>query len=237
MNGDEKAGLLCGRPASFCYRVCLGAVAFKSKNKSVSLLPKEEGSNHADKHGPIALHMKGVYKAHFLVSNRAADDTIRHMKSYPTVNRIAPAFSLPDQAGKMHTLKEYRGAWVVLYFYPKDDTPGCTVEACSFRDNFVALKKAGAIVLGVSVDPVRKHAKFAEKYSLPFALLADEEKQVVERYGVWGKKKFMGREYMGTNRVSFLIDPKGKLVKIYDPVKPTDHVAEVLADIQALATA
>lgn len=159
------------------------------------------------------------------------------MKSYPTINRIAPAFSLPDQEGKMHALKEYRGAWVILYFYPKDDTPGCTVEACSFRDNFAVLKKMGAVVLGVSTDPVKKHAKFVEKYSLPFTLLADEEKQVVELYGVWGKKKFMGREYMGTNRVSFLIDPIGKLVKIYDPVKPALHVAEVVADIRALSAA
>lgn len=137
----------------------------------------------------------------------------------------------------MHALKEYRGAWVILYFYPKDDTPGCTVEACSFRDNFAVLKKMGAVVLGVSTDPVKKHAKFVEKYSLPFTLLADEEKQVVELYGVWGKKKFMGREYMGTNRVSFLIDPIGKLVKIYDPVKPALHVAEVVADIRALSAA
>lgn len=156
---------------------------------------------------------------------------------HPAIKKLAPAFGLPDQEGKMHTLKEYRGAWVVLYFYPKDDTPGCTVEACSFRDNFAALKKVGAVVLGVSVDPVKKHAKFVEKYSLPFTLLADEEKQVVELYGVWGKKKFMGREYMGTNRVSFLIDPKGRIAKIYDPVKPSEHVAEVLTDIRALAAA
>ncbi len=152
---------------------------------------------------------------------------------YPALEKTAPSFSLPDQEGRLHTLKEYRGQWVILYFYPKDDTPGCTVEACSFRDNFSLLKKAGAVVLGVSVDPVKKHAKFVEKYSLPFTLLADEEKKVVELYGVWGKKKFMGREYMGTNRVSFLIDSKGKLVKIYDPVKPAEHAAEVLADIQA----
>lgn len=156
---------------------------------------------------------------------------------YPALKKIAPAFSLSDQEGKVRALKEYRGQWVVLYFYPKDDTPGCTVEACSFRDNFAALKKAGAVVLGVSVDPVKKHAKFVEKYSLPFTLLADEEKRVVELYGVWGKKKFMGREYMGTNRVSFLIDPKGKLAKIYDPVKPAEHVSEVLADIRALSAA
>ncbi|MFZ1627056.1 MAG: thioredoxin-dependent thiol peroxidase [Candidatus Moraniibacteriota bacterium] len=154
------------------------------------------------------------------------------MNTYPTVGRMAPAFSLSDQTGETHALKQYRGQWVILYFYPKDDTPGCTVEACAFRDNFSALKKAGAVVLGVSIDPVRKHAKFSEKYSLPFVLLSDEEKKIVEAYGVWGKKKFMGREYMGTNRVSFLITPTGKLAKIYDPVRPAEHVAEVLEDIK-----
>lgn len=154
--------------------------------------------------------------------------------TYPTIKKLAPDFTLPDQNGDKHSLKQYRGKWVILYFYPKDDTPGCTVEACSFRDNFAALKKAKVIVLGVSIDPVKKHAKFVEKYELPFTLLSDEEKQVVKLYGVWGKKKFMGREYMGTNRISFLIDPKGKLVKIYNPVKPAEHVAEVLGDVNML---
>ncbi len=153
------------------------------------------------------------------------------MNTLPIIGKLAPAFSLTDQAGKQHTLKQYRENWIVLYFYPKDDTPGCTIEACSFRDNFEALKKAGAVILGVSIDPVRKHAKFVEKYALPFSLLSDEGKQVVELYGVWGKKKFMGREYMGTNRVSFLINPKGKIVNIYDPVKPVRHAEAVLSDI------
>jgi peroxiredoxin Q/BCP len=150
------------------------------------------------------------------------------------IGKKAPPFSLPDQTGKVRTLKEFLGHWVVLYFYPKDDTPGCTVEACSFRDQFAALKRSGAVVLGVSIDPVKKHMKFAEKYSLPFTLLSDEAKQIVERYGVWGKKKFMGREYMGTHRVSFLIDPKGKIAKIYDPVKPAGHAEAVLEDIRLL---
>ena len=158
------------------------------------------------------------------------------MPEKPLLGKKAPPFSLPDQAGKVRTLKEFLGQWVVLYFYPKDDTPGCTVEACSFRDQFAALKRSGAVVLGVSIDPVKKHMKFAEKYSLPFTLLSDEAKQVVERYGVWGKKKFMGREYMGTHRVSFLIDPKGKIAKIYDPVKPAGHAEVVLSDIQSLKT-
>lgn len=150
------------------------------------------------------------------------------------VGAKAPAFHLPDQKGQLHALKDYAGQWVLLYFYPKDDTPGCTVEACTLRDNFPKFKKLKAVVLGVSVDPVKKHAKFAEKYELPFTLLADEKKEVVEAYGVWGKKKFMGREYMGTKRWSFLIDPEGKIAKIYEDVKPANHAEEVLADLKEL---
>jgi peroxiredoxin Q/BCP len=150
-------------------------------------------------------------------------------------NRKAPAFTLTDPDGKKHTLKGYLGKWVILYFYPKDDTPGCTKEACAFRDSHQAYKKAGVVILGVSVDDEKKHKKFADKYNLPFTLLADPEKKVVEQYGVWGKKKFMGREYMGTQRVSFLIDPTGKIAKVYEKVKPADHAAEVLQDIKTLS--
>lgn len=152
----------------------------------------------------------------------------------PQVKKKAPAFKLPDQEGKTHALKDYAGKWVTLYFYPKDDTPGCTKEACSFRDNFATLKRAGIVVLGVSVDPVKKHAKFVEKYSLPFTLLSDENKEVVEKYGVWGKKKFMGREYMGTLRTTFLIDPQGKIAKVYENVKPDAHAEEILTDVKQL---
>ena len=148
------------------------------------------------------------------------------------INQIAPDFSLPDQNGKTHKLSDYRGKYVLLYFYPKDDTPGCTTEACSIRDNFASFGKIKTVVLGVSVDPVKKHAKFAEKYKLPFTLLADEEKKVVNKYGVWGKKKFMGREYMGTFRQSFLIDREGKIEKIYETVKPAEHAKEVLEDLK-----
>ncbi len=150
------------------------------------------------------------------------------------LKQTAPDFTLLDQYGDPHRLKDTRGGWVILYFYPKDDTPGCTKEACSFRDNFSLLKRAGVTVLGISVDPIKKHAKFVEKYNLPFTLLSDEEKKVVRLYKVWGKKKFMGREYMGTYRVSFLIDPDGKIVKIYDPVNPARHAEEVLADVKIL---
>ena len=144
----------------------------------------------------------------------------------------APGIELADQDGKMHRLADYAGTWVLVYFYPKDDTPGCTTEACTIRDHWAAFKKAGVIVLGISVDPVKSHKKFADKYKLPFTLLADEEKKTVNDYGVWGKKKFMGREYMGTLRNSLLIDPNGKIAKIYEKVKPADHAAEVLSDVK-----
>jgi len=116
---------------------------------------------------------------------------------------------------------------VLLYFYPKDDTPGCTTEACNFRDNYQALQESGLVVLGVSKDTVKSHKKFAEKFNLPFPLLADVEGIVCQAYGVWRKKKFMGREYMGIERMSFLIDENGTLIKIYEDVKPKEHVGEV----------
>lgn len=146
----------------------------------------------------------------------------------------APQFSLVDQDNKTHTLKDYAGQWVLLYFYPKDDTPGCTKEACSFRDNLPKFKKLKAVVFGISADSVSKHKKFAEKYKLSFTLLADEDKKIINAYGVWQKKKFMGREYMGIMRTSFLIDPKGKIAKIYEGVKPEAHPEEVLADLKNL---
>lgn len=149
----------------------------------------------------------------------------------PQVGQVAPNFALSDQNGVEHTLKQYLGKWVILYFYPKDDTPGCTKEACNFRDNFSALKKEGMVVLGVSCDSIQKHAKFVEKYTLPFTLLSDEEKKVVEMYGVWVKKKFMGREYMGINRTTFLIDSKGIIVHLYENVKPSDHAEEIMTDM------
>ncbi|MDO8504087.1 MAG: thioredoxin-dependent thiol peroxidase [bacterium] len=140
-------------------------------------------------------------------------------------------FTLPDQNGKLRTLSEYTGSWVLLYFYPKDDTPGCTKEACVIRDSFAEFKKTGVEVLGVSVDSIASHKKFEEKYGLPFILLADENKEVVKKYGVWAPKKFMGREYFGTHRTSFLINPKGKIAKVYKNVKPEVHAKEVLEDL------
>lgn len=150
------------------------------------------------------------------------------------VGQPAPEFTLPDQDGKIHSLKEYRGTWVLLYFYPKDDTPGCTKEACAIRDDFPDFGELKVKVLGVSVDSVASHKEFAEKYSLPFTLLADEGKTVVEQYGVWGKKEFMGKEYMGTMRTSFLIDTEGAIGKIYEKVQPEVHAQEVLKDLREL---
>jgi peroxiredoxin Q/BCP len=150
------------------------------------------------------------------------------------VGTKAPAFTTVDQDGKTRRLADEKGSWVLLYFYPKDDTPGCTIEACAIRDAFPAFRKLKVAVFGVSIDPAKKHRKFIDKYDLPFTLLADEEKKLVEAYGVWGKKKFMGREYMGTKRVSFLIDPQGRIAKIYDAVKPATHAEEVLADLKEL---
>lgn len=149
----------------------------------------------------------------------------------------APNFTLADQDGKNHTLSDYRGRWTLIYFYPKDNTPGCTKEACTIRDEFPKFKKMKAVVYGISADGAAKHKKFSEKYQLPFTLLADEQKKVVALYGVWAKKKFMGLEYMGILRTSFLINPQGKIVKIYEKVKPTEHATEVLRDLKALSSA
>jgi peroxiredoxin Q/BCP len=154
----------------------------------------------------------------------------------PEVNSLAPDFTLPDQDGMEHSLAQYRGQWVLLYFYPKDDTPGCTKEALSLRDAFPKFQVLNIKVLGVSVDSMESHKQFAEKYKLPFTLLSDEDKEVVARYGVWGEKHsiFMGREHEGVIRSSFLIDPTGTIEKIYTDVKPDKHAEEVLRDLKRL---
>ncbi|HUA36870.1 MAG TPA: thioredoxin-dependent thiol peroxidase [Candidatus Sulfopaludibacter sp.] len=141
----------------------------------------------------------------------------------------APGFSAATSGGEKVSLADFKGKNVILYFYPRDDTPGCTKEACAFRDQFAEFKKRGAVVLGVSTDPVKSHDKFAEKFKLPFTLLADVDKQIVTAYGVWGEKSFMGRKYLGTHRVTFLIGPDGRIRKIWPLVKPDEHAAEVLA--------
>ena len=151
------------------------------------------------------------------------------------VNQKAPDFTLPDQEEQTHKLSDYKGQWILLYFYPKDDTPGCTKEACSMRDNLPKFGKTKAKIFGISVDSVASHKKFADKYKLNFTLLADENKKVVEKFGVWQEKSMYGRKYFGTVRDSFLINPEGKIVKIYRKVKPEQHAAEVLADIKELS--
>jgi peroxiredoxin Q/BCP len=143
----------------------------------------------------------------------------------------APDFSLPDFEGKMHTLKDYAGKWVVFYFYPKDDTPGCTTEACSLRDARDTLAEMGAEIIGVSKDDASSHEKFKARYSLNFTLLTDKDRQAIEAYGAWGKKMF-GQE--GILRKTFIIDPKGQVVKVYGRVTPMGHGDQVIADLKTL---
>jgi peroxiredoxin Q/BCP len=151
--------------------------------------------------------------------------------SEPTLKEgdIAPHFTAPASGGATVSLSDFKGKHVVLYFYPRDDTPGCTKEACGFRDVYAEINNAGAVILGVSLDPVKAHEKFITKFNLPFTLIADEDKTIVQKYGVWGQKSFMGRKYMGVFRVTFLIDAKGRIKKIWPNVKPEQHAAEVLA--------
>jgi peroxiredoxin Q/BCP len=141
----------------------------------------------------------------------------------------APDFTATTEDGRTVSLSDFKGSQVILYFYPRDDTPGCTKEACAFRDEFAAFKKKGAIILGVSLDSSKSHAKFIEKYKLPFTLLADVDKKIVQAYGAWGQKSFMGRKYMGTYRVTFLIGADGRIKQVWPAVKPQEHAKEVLA--------
>ena len=150
----------------------------------------------------------------------------------PIVSGIpAPEFELLDDTSTLRKLSDYRGRHVVLYFYPKDDTPGCTKEACNFRDDYSAYDQAGVVILGVSPDSVSSHVKFKQKFQLQFPLLADEEHKVSERYGVWGPKKFMGKEYVGVLRTTFLIDRDGMVKKVYENVRPAEHSAELLKEL------
>jgi len=146
----------------------------------------------------------------------------------------APDFALPDENNDVRRLSDFRGRTVVLYFYPKDDTPGCTTEACNFRDDYSAYINADVIILGISPDTTQSHGKFKEKFKLPFPLLADRDHKTCQKYGVWGPKKFMGRDFEGVLRTTFLIDPNGKISKVFEKVKPSEHSVEVLAEIKAL---
>lgn len=151
-----------------------------------------------------------------------------------SVGQTAPNFTAPDDQGNPVTLSTFRGRPVVLFFYPKDDTSGCTVEACSFRDNLPRFDDLDAVVLGVSPDSVKSHKKFKEKFDLPYPLVADEDKTIVNAYGVWGEKSMYGRKYMGVNRTTFIIDRDGKIARIFEKVKPENHAVEVAEAVAAL---
>lgn len=157
------------------------------------------------------------------------------MGAISLLNKKAPDFKLQDQDGEVRSLADYKGKFVLLYFYPKDMTPGCTTEAQCFRDRLNELKGLGVQVLGVSADDVKSHKKFAEAHKLNFPLLADTEKEVIQKYGVWGEKSMYGKKYMGIMRESFLINGDGVIVKHYEKVKPAEHVEEVVRDVGAIA--
>lgn len=146
----------------------------------------------------------------------------------------APDFSLLDQDNKTRKLSDWTGKWLVLYFYPKDDTPGCTIEACSFRDEYEVIKEAGAEVVGVSKDSPKSHKKFADKYKLNFTLLSDESGEMIKAYGAWNEKSMFGKSYMGISRKTVVIDPSGNLVKEYPKVTPKDHAVQILQDLATL---
>ncbi|MGD8731374.1 MAG: thioredoxin-dependent thiol peroxidase [Anaerolineales bacterium] len=151
----------------------------------------------------------------------------------PEVGTSAPEFESLDDGGEPIKLSDYRGKEVILYFYPRADTPGCTKEACAFRDDYSAYEEADVVILGVSPDTVKKQANFKKKWDLPFPLIADEDHSIAAAYGVWGPKKFMGREYEGVHRTTFIIDKKGKIKQVFENVKPAEHSEEILAAIRS----
>ena len=140
----------------------------------------------------------------------------------------APDFKLSDKEGKLFRLSDFKGKKVAIYFYPKDNTPGCTKQACNIRDNFSVLEKEGIIIIGISIDDEKSHEKFVDKYNLPFILLSDKEKEVVNKYGVYGEKSFMGKKYFGTSRKTFLIDEEGEIVHIIEKPKVSNHAQEII---------
>ncbi len=155
------------------------------------------------------------------------------MSDMPTVGHLAPGFALPDETGVVHRITDRAGAWTVVYFYPADDTPGCTTEACEFRESIAPIRSAGAEIWGISPDDQASHARFRSKYSLPFTLLADVDHAVCERYGTWVEKTKAGRTYMGVQRATFLVGPDGRVAAAWPKVTPDGHAAEVLAALAA----
>lgn len=151
-----------------------------------------------------------------------------------SIDQVAPAFTLPDDTGTERSLSDEAGKWVVIYFYPKDDTPGCTKEACAIRDIYDEFAELGVAVFGVSKDSVASHATFKEKYQLPFTLLSDETGDMIAAYGALQEKSIFGKTYHGIQRMSYLIDPQGKVAKVYPKVSPTEHAHEILADLKEL---
>jgi peroxiredoxin Q/BCP len=151
----------------------------------------------------------------------------------PEVGKKAPDFDAVDDAGEQIKLSDFLGKEIVLYFYPRADTPGCTKEACSFRDDYSAYEEADVVILGVSPDTVKKQSNFKEKWELPFPLIADDDHSIADAYGVWGPKKFMGRDYEGVHRTTFLIDKDGKIKQIFEKVKPAEHSQEILAALRS----
>lgn len=149
----------------------------------------------------------------------------------------APDFSLPDQDGTIRSLNDYAGRWLVLYFYPKDDTPGCTTEACSFRDERELIAELGkAVIIGISKDSVGSHKRFADKHNLHFTLLSDREHTMIEAYGAWGPKKFMGREFLGTKRNTVIVTPDGRIARTYENIDPKTHALQIIEDLKSLQT-
>ena len=150
------------------------------------------------------------------------------------IDSKAPEFSLLDQDGETRTLSEFAGKWAVIYFYPKDDTPGCTKEACAIADVYNDFTKLGVTVLGVSKDSPKSHKKFAEKYNLPFILLSDESTEMIQAYGAWAEKSMYGKKYLGTERITYLVNPEGKIAKVYPKVDPASHALSILSDLKTL---
>lgn len=150
------------------------------------------------------------------------------------IGKSIPQFSLPDQDRKIHNIKDYKGKWVIIYFYPKDLTPGCTTEACNFQEALPDFNSIDAVIFGISKDSVKQHKKFANKYNLQFSLLSDENSDVCEQFGVWQKKSMYGKEYMGIARSTFIVNPAGKIVKVYPKVNVKEHHSEILNDLKEL---